>query len=63
MGSITYSWGVGIKMSLLLALPGIIMVLGQGLPVNRALRNTAIMAQFQVCELTGSRSYILGTYS
>ena len=44
-------------MSLLLALPGAIMILGQGLPVNRALRNIAIMAQFQVCRLVGNRSH------
>ena len=48
LGSIAYSWGVGIKMSLLLALPGVVMILGQGLPINRALRNVAIMLQMQV---------------
>ncbi|MCJ1409239.1 dolichyl-P-Man:Man(5)GlcNAc(2)-PP-dolichol alpha-1,3-mannosyltransferase [Ptychographa xylographoides] len=47
LGSIAYSWGVGIKMSLLLALPGVVMILGQGLPINRALRNVAIMLQMQ----------------
>jgi alpha-1,3-mannosyltransferase len=50
IGSLAFSWGVGIKMSLLLGLPGVVMVLGQGLPVNRALRNLAIMGQVQVCE-------------
>ncbi|MCJ1472295.1 dolichyl-P-Man:Man(5)GlcNAc(2)-PP-dolichol alpha-1,3-mannosyltransferase [Lambiella insularis] len=34
-------------MSLLLGLPGVIMVIGQGLPVNRALRSVAIMTQLQ----------------
>ena len=48
IGSIAFSLGVGVKMSLLLALPGVLMVLGQGMEVNRALRNGAIMAQIQV---------------
>ncbi|MCJ1249760.1 dolichyl-P-Man:Man(5)GlcNAc(2)-PP-dolichol alpha-1,3-mannosyltransferase [Trapelia coarctata] len=47
LGSIAFSLGVGVKMSLLLALPGVVMVLGQGMEVNRALRNLAIMAQIQ----------------
>ena len=48
IGSIAYSWGVGIKMSLLLALPGVVMVLGQAMPVRRAVKMMGIMAQVQV---------------
>jgi hypothetical protein len=44
-----YSWGLGIKMSLLLALPGIAMVLYQAmLPVGRAIRQAILMGQLQV---------------
>lgn len=52
IGSIAYSWGVGIKMSLLLALPGVIMVLGQAMPVRRAVYMVVIMAQVQVSSVT-----------
>ena len=48
IGSIAYSWGVGIKMSLLLALPGVVMVLGQAMPVGRAAKMVGIMVQVQV---------------
>ena len=48
LGSIALSLGIGVKMSLLLALPGAIMVLGQGSTVNRALRNVAAIVQVQV---------------
>jgi alpha-1,3-mannosyltransferase len=47
LGSVAFSWGLGIKMSLLLALPGIVMVLGQALPTGRALRNGSTMIQIQ----------------
>ena len=48
LGSIAFSLGIGVKMSLLLALPGVILILGQGSTVNRALRNVAAIVQVQV---------------
>ncbi|KAI1650594.1 glycosyltransferase family 58 protein [Daldinia loculata] len=47
-GSIVYSWGLGIKMSLLLVLPavGIVLFLGRGF--SGSLKCAAIMAQMQI---------------
>ena len=46
-GSLLYSWGVGVKMSLLLVLPalGVILLLSRG--VASGLRQAALMAQLQ----------------
>lgn len=48
IGSLFYSWGVGVKMSLLLVLPalGAILLLSRG--AARGLRQAALMAQLQV---------------
>jgi len=48
LGALVYSWGLGVKMSLLLALPavGIILFLGRGF--SGALRLASLMAQVQV---------------
>lgn len=54
-GSIIYSLGVGVKMSVLLALPGVVMVLGQAMPVGRAMRNLFYMVQVQVYILEKSQ--------
>lgn len=43
-----YSWGVGIKMSLLLAAPAMGIILLQVLPLRRALNAAFLMAQVQV---------------
>ena len=48
VGALIFSLGVGVKMSLLLALPGIILVLGQALDTGRALSLGGLMAQVQV---------------
>ncbi|KAK6957620.1 dolichyl-P-Man:Man(5)GlcNAc(2)-PP-dolichol alpha-1,3-mannosyltransferase [Daldinia eschscholtzii] len=47
-GSIVYSWGVGIKMTLLLVLPavGVVLFLGRGF--SGSLKCAAIMAQMQI---------------
>lgn len=47
IGSLLYSWGVGVKMSLLLVLPalGVILLLSRG--VATGLRQAALMAQLQ----------------
>ncbi|KAI5925255.1 glycosyltransferase family 58 protein [Camillea tinctor] len=47
LGTITYAWGLGIKMSLLLVLPavGVILLLGRGF--SGSLQMAAIMAQIQ----------------
>lgn len=47
-GSVAYSLGLGVKMSLLLALPAIGIVLWQGMGRNRALQQAALMGQIQV---------------
>jgi hypothetical protein len=49
LGSIAYSFGLGVKMSLLLALPAIGVVLWQGMGRDRALRQAMLMGQLQVC--------------
>ncbi len=48
LGSLAYSWGLGVKMSLLLTLPavGIVLLLGRGF--SGALRSASLMAQLQV---------------
>lgn len=56
LGSMAYSVGLGVKMSLLLALPAIGVVLWQGLGRNRALRQAAVMAQLQVSIMRGNVS-------
>ncbi|KAI9870310.1 MAG: dolichyl-P-Man:Man(5)GlcNAc(2)-PP-dolichol alpha-1,3-mannosyltransferase [Pleopsidium flavum] len=48
VGSVVYSWGAGVKMSLLLALPAVGIVLLQALGLQRALRQAALMGQLQV---------------
>jgi alpha-1,3-mannosyltransferase len=49
LGSIAFSLGVGVKMSLLLAAPGVGMVLLQAVGGQRLWRVGAIMGQLQVC--------------
>ncbi len=48
MGSMAYSWGLGIKMSLLLALPAIGFVLFLGRGVGPSFKQAWLMAQLQV---------------
>lgn len=48
VGSVVYSLGVGIKMTLLLAAPAIGVILLQVLPLRRALNAAFLMAQLQV---------------
>ena len=47
-GSLAYSFGLGVKMSLLLALPAVGVVLWQGMGRDRALRQAVVMGQLQV---------------
>ena len=48
IGSVAYSFGVGIKMSLLLAAPAVGIILLQALPLRRAMNAAFLMAQVQV---------------
>ncbi|KAL8833189.1 MAG: hypothetical protein Q9170_004446 [Blastenia crenularia] len=48
VGSVAYSFGLGIKMSLLLAAPAVGIILLQALPLRRALNAAFLMAQVQV---------------
>lgn len=48
IGSVAYSFGVGIKMSLLLAAPAVGIVLLQALPLRRAVNAAFLMGQVQV---------------
>ncbi|GAB0132445.1 dolichyl-P-Man:Man(5)GlcNAc(2)-PP-dolichol alpha-1,3-mannosyltransferase [Epichloe bromicola] len=48
LGSIAYSWGLGIKMSLLLSLPAVAVVLLLGRGLGGSLRLASLMAQMQV---------------
>ncbi|KAK5165081.1 dolichyl-P-Man:Man(5)GlcNAc(2)-PP-dolichol alpha-1,3-mannosyltransferase [Saxophila tyrrhenica] len=48
VGSLAYSIGLGVKMSLLLALPGIGVVLWQAIGRDRALRQAMFIGQFQI---------------
>ena len=56
VGSLAYSWGVGVKMSLLLALPAMGVVLLQALGWQRALRQALLMGQLQVSIVHSSSS-------
>ncbi|KAK5008097.1 hypothetical protein LTR28_004440 [Elasticomyces elasticus] len=47
MGSVSYSVGLGVKMSLLLALPAVAVVLFQALGPQRALKQAGLMGQLQ----------------
>ena len=51
VGSLVYAAGVGVKMSLLLALPAVGIVLLQALGLQRAIRQAVLMLQLQVCPL------------
>lgn len=48
LGSVVYSLGVAIKMTLLLAAPAMGIILLQVLPLRRALNAAFLMAQVQV---------------
>ena len=48
IGSIAFTGGVGIKMSLLLALPGVLVIMEQGLPFPKFLKSVFLMIQLQV---------------
>ncbi|KAF6229211.1 hypothetical protein HO133_007327 [Letharia lupina] len=48
VGSVVYSFGVGIKMSVLLAAPAVGLILLQALPFNRAMNAAFLMAQIQI---------------
>ncbi|KAI9770583.1 MAG: dolichyl-P-Man:Man(5)GlcNAc(2)-PP-dolichol alpha-1,3-mannosyltransferase [Geoglossum simile] len=48
IGSVAYSWALGIKMSVLLALPAIGIILVQAVGVGRALRQALLISQLQV---------------
>ncbi|KAK5702603.1 dolichyl-P-Man:Man(5)GlcNAc(2)-PP-dolichol alpha-1,3-mannosyltransferase [Elasticomyces elasticus] len=48
IGTLAYSFGLGVKMSLLLALPAVGVVLWQGMGRDRALKQAVVMAQLQV---------------
>jgi alpha-1,3-mannosyltransferase len=52
VGSVAYSLGLGVKMSLLLALPAIGIVLWQGMGRNRAVRQAMLIGQIQVSYTT-----------
>ena len=63
VGSLAYSLGLGVKMSLLLALPAIAIVLWQGMGRNRALQQAILMGQLQVRALGGmSKQALLTVY-
>lgn len=59
MGSVVYSLGLGVKMSVLLALPAIGVMLWQGMGRDRALRQAMLIAQVQVGFTTEYFGYIL----
>lgn len=48
LGSIAYAWGLGIKMSLLLALPALGIILLQAVGRTRAITQAMLMSQVQV---------------
>lgn len=48
LGSLSFSFAVGVKMSMLLAAPGVAFVLLQKMPTGRAIRMAVIMLQLQV---------------
>jgi alpha-1,3-mannosyltransferase len=48
VGSVSYSWALGIKMSVLLALPAMGVILVQAVGVGRALRQALLVGQLQV---------------
>ncbi len=47
IGSVAYSFGVGIKMSVLLGAPAVGVILLQALPFKRAMNAAFLMAQIQ----------------
>lgn len=59
VGSLAYSLGLGVKMSLLLALPAVAVMLWQGMGRNRALAQAMLMGQVQVCRTINDQKSIL----
>lgn len=49
LGSIAFSAGVSVKMSLLLALPAILIILGQAMHARRSIIQINTMVLVQVC--------------
>ena len=60
VGSVAYSFGVGTKMSLLLAAPAIGIILVQALPFKRAANALFLMAQVQVTLAVPFMSHAIG---
>jgi len=60
-GSVMYSLGVGVKMSLLLALPAVGILLLQTLGPSGAFRRALLMVQLQVCTFYKARYGLLLT--
>lgn len=56
LGSLTYSFGLGVKMSLLLALPALGLVLWQGMGRDRAFYQAQSIGQLQVSGEMGNES-------
>ena len=50
VGSVLFSFGLGVKMSLLLALPAVGAMLLQGMGRDRALKQAVLMGQVQVSD-------------
>lgn len=59
LGSLIYSLGLGVKMSLLLALPAIACVLYQAVGPDAALKRAALMGQLQVCGVVRAEHAVL----
>lgn len=59
VGSVAYSVGLGVKMSLLLALPAVGVVLWQAVGRNRALRQAVVMGQVQVVYVACVRNRLM----
>lgn len=57
VGSVVYSFGLGVKMSVLLALPAVGVVLWQGMGRDRALRQAMLIGQVQVGGSTKENGY------
>jgi alpha-1,3-mannosyltransferase len=66
VGSVLYTCGLGVKMSLLLGLPAVGFVLLQGIGSERAITQAMLIGQTQVClnhvASFNSNSYANGTF-
>lgn len=63
LGAAVYSFGISVKMNLLLFLPGVLFLLVRNTGIARTLGCMLLVLLIQVCGTHGSRTLLLGSSS